>query len=83
MRSHTIRNRSLTSGSIPGSILLFALPLFLGQLLQQFYNMADAWVIGNFASNNAFAAVRTDSVHAVVPITRAHKRQTVRPAQLK
>ena len=50
MRSHTIRNRSLTSGSIPGSILLFALPLFLGQLLQQFYNMADAWVIGNFAS---------------------------------
>ena len=57
MRSHTIRNRSLTSGSIPGSILLFALPLFLGQLLQQFYNMADAWVIGNFASNNAFAAV--------------------------
>ena len=57
MRSHTIRNQSLTSGSIPGSILLFALPLFLGQLLQQFYNMADAWVIGNFASNNAFAAV--------------------------
>ena len=57
MRSHTIRNQPLTSGSIPGSILLFALPLFLGQLLQQFYNMADAWVIGNFADNNAFAAV--------------------------
>ena len=57
MRSHTIRNQSLTTGSIPGSILLFALPLFLGQLLQQFYNMADAWVIGNFASNDAFAAV--------------------------
>ncbi len=51
------RTRSLTSGSIPGCILRFALPLFLGQLLQQFYNMADAWVIGNYASNEAFAAV--------------------------
>lgn len=35
----------------------FTLPLFLGQLLQQLYNMADAWVVGNFADNNAFAAV--------------------------
>lgn len=47
----------MTEGSIPGSILSFAFPIFLGQLLQQFYNMADAWVIGNFASNDAFAAV--------------------------
>ena len=51
------RTQALTSGSISGAILRFAMPLFLGQLLQQFYNMADAWVIGNFASNNAFAAV--------------------------
>ena len=57
MKNPMKRTRSLTTGSIPGSILRFALPLFLGQLLQQFYNMADAWVIGNFASNNAFAAV--------------------------
>ena len=57
MRTHMKRTQSLTSGSIPGSILRFALPLFLGQLLQQFYNMADAWVIGNFAENSAFAAV--------------------------
>lgn len=47
----------LTEGSIPKKILAFALPLFLGQLLQQLYNMADAWVIGNFADNNSFAAV--------------------------
>ena len=57
MRSPIKRTQSLTAGSIPGSILRFAFPLFLGQLLQQFYNMADAWVIGNFADNNAFAAV--------------------------
>lgn len=51
------RNRSLTEGPISGAILRFALPIFLGQVLQQFYNMADAWVIGNFATNDAFAAV--------------------------
>lgn len=48
---------NLTDGPIIRNILLFAVPLFLGQLLQQFYNMADAWVIGNFADNDAFAAV--------------------------
>lgn len=57
MRSHIKRTQSLTEGSIPGAIARFALPLFLGQLLQQCYNMADAWVVGNYASNNAFAAV--------------------------
>ena len=48
---------NLTEGPIVKNILLFAIPLFIGQLLQQFYNMVDAWVIGNFADNNAFAAV--------------------------
>ena len=47
----------MTEGSIVGGLIAFAIPLFLGQLLQQFYNMADAWVVGNFASNDAFAAV--------------------------
>lgn len=47
----------LTEGSIVKGILSFAIPLFLGQLLQQFYNVADAWVVGNFADNDAFAAV--------------------------
>lgn len=48
---------NLTEGPIIKSILLFAIPLFMGQLLQQFYNVVDAWVIGNFADNDAFAAV--------------------------
>lgn len=47
----------LTEGSIIRGILSFAVPMFLGQLLQQFYNVADAWVVGNFADNDAFAAV--------------------------
>lgn len=47
----------LTTVPIGRGLLAFALPIFLGQTLQQFYNMADAWVIGNFGSNEAFAAV--------------------------
>ena len=47
----------LTEGPIWKKLTAFALPLFLGQLLQQCYNMADAWVVGNYASNDAFAAV--------------------------
>lgn len=50
-------SRDLTTGPIGRGILAFAIPLFLGQLLQQLYNVADAWVVGNFANNNAFAAV--------------------------
>ena len=57
MQKRNAGSVDLTNGSIPGGILAFTIPLFLGQLLQQFYNMVDAWVIGNFADNNAFAAV--------------------------
>lgn len=57
MNTKTKNNLVLTQGNIAACILRFAWPIFMGQLLQQFYNMADAWVIGNFASNDAFAAV--------------------------
>jgi len=49
----------LTTGSAAGRILKFSIPIFFGQLLQMLYNLADAWVIGKFADNNAFAAVST------------------------
>ncbi|MBQ2781215.1 MAG: MATE family efflux transporter [Clostridia bacterium] len=38
-------------------MLLFALPVFLGNVLQQFYNAFDAWCVGNFIDDNALAAV--------------------------
>ena len=47
----------LTEGPIIRALVNFSIPLFFGQLLQQLYNMADAWVVGNFSSNDAFAAV--------------------------
>lgn len=57
MQNRTKNQTVLTEGSVAKGILAFAMPLLLGQLLQQLYNLADAWVIGNFASNDSFAAV--------------------------
>ena len=47
----------MTEGSIPGQILRFAAPLFLGNLFQQLYNTADALIVGNLLGNDALAAV--------------------------
>ena len=49
--------RSLTKGPITKGILLFALPLMFGNLLQQMYNIADTWVVGRFLGADALAAV--------------------------
>ena len=47
----------MTKGSIYKKILLFSLPVFLGQLLQQLYSVADSAVVGNFVGKEALAAV--------------------------
>lgn len=47
----------MTTGSPIRHILKFALPLVLGNLFQQFYNMVDAIVVGNYVSADALAAV--------------------------
>ena len=52
-----VLNRDLTQGSIPKGLLAFALPLILGNLLQQLYNLADTWVVGQFLGEGALAAV--------------------------
>lgn len=49
--------RNMTEGSPTGHILAFAMPLVLGSLLQQLYNMVDSWVVGNFVGSGALAAV--------------------------
>ena len=49
--------RSLTKGSITNSILLFVLPLMLGNLLQQMYNIAYTWVVGRFLGADALADI--------------------------
>ncbi len=49
--------RNMTEGSPARHLFFFALPLFFGSLLQQFYNMADSFVVGNFVGDGALAAV--------------------------
>ena len=49
--------QNLTEGPIWKAILLFALPVFLGQLFQQLYNTFDSWCVGYFISDQAMAAV--------------------------
>ena len=51
------KQSSLTEGSIWKGLLLFALPIFLGNVFQQFYNAFDSWVVGRFLGDTALAAV--------------------------
>ena len=53
---HT-KGYSLTEGSIWKSMLLFALPVFLGNVFQQLYNAFDTWCVGYFIGDDALAAV--------------------------
>ena len=50
-------NRDLTKGPVVRSMLLFAIPMILGDLLQQCYNIADTLIVGQFLGRNALAAV--------------------------
>ncbi|MDR1787885.1 MAG: MATE family efflux transporter [Treponema sp.] len=49
--------KNLTIGSPAALILSFTIPLLIGNLFQQFYNMADALIVGRTISYNALAAV--------------------------
>ena len=47
----------LTKGSITRTMLAFAVPMIIGNLLQQLYNVADTLIVGQFLGANALAAV--------------------------
>ena len=49
--------KNLTQGNVTKNMLLFAGPMILGNLLQQFYNIADTLIVGRFLGPNALAAV--------------------------
>ena len=50
-------NQDLTKGAVFPTMCLFALPMILGNLLQQCYNIADTLIVGKFLGSNALAAV--------------------------
>lgn len=47
----------MTQGNITKHLISFALPLLIGNIFQQMYNMVDTWVVGNYVSNEAYSAV--------------------------
>lgn len=49
--------KNMTTGNPAKLILLFALPLIVGNIFQQFYNMADTMIVGRTIGVNALAAV--------------------------
>lgn len=55
----------MTKGNPSRIILKFFIPLFIGDLLQQFYSIIDAIVIGKFVGTDAFAAVGSSSAVTV------------------
>lgn len=65
MSSSLYKNKStkidMTSGSIMKNVLLFAIPIVIGNILQQMYTTVDTLVVSNFCGDSALAAVGTSS----------------------
>ena len=59
---HAAGSRDMTSGSIVKQLLLFAIPLMLGNIFQMLYNTVDVIVVGNFVGKEALAAVGSTSI---------------------
>ncbi len=52
-------NGLMTQGSIAKQLILFAIPLLIGNMFQQLYNTVDSIVVGNFIGDQALAAVNS------------------------
>ncbi|MDO4459040.1 MAG: MATE family efflux transporter [Clostridia bacterium] len=52
---------NLTEGNIPRLIIMFALPILLGQVFQNLYHSVDSMVVGNYVGTTALAAVTSCS----------------------
>ena len=55
----------LTQGNITGKLIKFALPLMLGNILQQCYNIADTLIVGRFVGKDALAAVGASYIYGI------------------
>ena len=55
--TEVIQNQRITDGVIWKQLILFSIPIMIGTLFQQLYNMIDAIVVGNFVGKTALASV--------------------------
>lgn len=56
----------MTTGNITNKLLLFTLPIFLGNIFQQIYSLSDTLVVGRFLGSNALAAVGSSTALMVL-----------------
>ena len=61
MAAGSKQSLDMTHGSIAVKLILFTIPLILGDLLQQCYNIADCVIVGQNVGKEAFAAVSATS----------------------
>jgi putative MATE family efflux protein len=52
-----MEKRDLTKGPVFQAMCLFAMPMIIGNILQQGYNVVDTWVVGHYVGPDALAAV--------------------------
>lgn len=64
-------NADLTRGPILRKLLLFSLPIILGNLAQQLYNVIDSIVVGNFAANGTECIAAVNSSFAIMMVFNA------------
>ena len=53
------RTLSMTEGSVTKALILFAIPIFIGNLFQNLYNIVDTAIIGNVLGDTSLAAMGT------------------------
>ena len=56
-KSEKVLDRNMITGNPGKALVFFALPLILGNLFQQLYNIIDSIIVGNFVGSNALVAV--------------------------
>ena len=54
--------QNLTTGSVPGKLIVFALHLLFANLLQSFYSIVDMLVVGRIVGNTGLAAISNASM---------------------
>lgn len=57
MKEKQEQKQRMLTGSPGKALFIFALPIILGNLFQQFYNMADSMIVGRYVGEDALAAV--------------------------
>ena len=62
--------KNLTQGDELKQITLFSLPMLLGNIFQQLYNVVDSIVVGKSIGDHALAAVGISLVYFYIPCHR-------------